>query len=96
MSDKHLTFYVSLWCNDRVEKEVNVHLPKRKASRNYVIKQTFYCSEIFLIIGLSASAQSNIAISRVESHCAAICSFNTYLCPTGWQRKACIVISKSG
>ena len=38
----------------------------------------------------------DFAISRVESHCAAICSFNTYLCPTGWQRKACIVISKSG
>lgn len=32
MSDKHLTFYVSLWCKDRVEKkEVNVHLPKKKS-----------------------------------------------------------------
>ena len=26
-----LTFYVSLWCKDRVEKEVNVHLPKKKS-----------------------------------------------------------------
>jgi len=31
MSDKYLTFYVSLWCKDRVEKEVNVHLPKKKS-----------------------------------------------------------------
>ena len=31
MSDKHLTFYVSLWCKDRVEKEVNVYLPKKKS-----------------------------------------------------------------
>ena len=31
MSDTHLTFYVSLWCKDRVEKEVNVHLPKKKS-----------------------------------------------------------------
>ena len=31
MSDKHLTFFVSLWCKDRVEKEVNVHLPKKKS-----------------------------------------------------------------
>lgn len=31
MSDKHQTFYVSLWCKDRVEKEVNVHLPKKKS-----------------------------------------------------------------
>ena len=39
MSDKHLTFYVSLWCKDRVEKEVNVHLPKKKSEEEWPVSQ---------------------------------------------------------